>query len=400
MLKLSFLLVLFSFKSYSQTLKLDKALSLYSNTEQYKFAINEINIFTSKEDQLFSGILPSLELNSSFTRQPETSLSFIGNEQRQTFLTLRQPLFQGMKQFAALNYAQKLSKSKLFSKESVKREIKLKIGNLFLRVHQLGEEIKLYNELITIKKSNYNLVRKRQKIGKSKMSELLTSKASLAISKAEIIQLKDQQKNAIIDLKRILQIPFDDLVLGPINSKAAVINIDNHPSIKAAKLLYDASDDLIKSSKSGHYPTVDFSANYYLEQEGVFNERDWDVAVNLNLPIYSGGKTTASVLEQKLNKKNNFLNYQRIKKDLRTLFTKIESNYNYSLLQIKAYKLSTEASYKSYIENLSDYKLKLTNDLNLNNSLESYIKEKQRLIRLKSSSQLLKLQLLILNGDI
>ena len=72
----------------------------------------------------------------------------------------------------------------------------------------------------------------------------------------------------------------------------------------AAKIGIDLAKDAIKISRSGHYPTLDFGANYNSnDTESEINNVTTDngaldsysLGVTLNVPIYSGGAVTTAV---------------------------------------------------------------------------------------------------------
>lgn len=391
------LILFFLFSLNLFAVELDQLLNSYKANEDYQNALNEIELFKATEDKTFGNVLPTLELNSNFTKQSTPRNSFIGAEQRQTFITLRQPLFRGFSEFAALDYAEKLSETKRLAKKIVKQDLQLRIADLSMQAFRLLKEIDLFRELLKINTNNYNLIKKRERIGKSKKSDLLRARANVLQLKAQMTQLNEQLKITVIDLKRMTGLEVDSIQY-ELPPKNISFNIDQHPSIKAAKLLYEASEDLIDSAKGNHYPEVDLSANYYLEQEGVFNQRDWDMAVNLTFPLYEGGRSSNEIREQELIKKRNSIAYEKAKRDLETLIKKLDTQELLIKQQVEAYESSVRASYSSYQEILKDYKLRLTTNLDLNNALEVYLQEKRNLIQLESKEKFIKLQKAIIKG--
>ena len=396
MLKLLILFILLS-SHHAFAIELTKLLDSYESNEDYQNALNEIELFKATEDKTLGNVLPTLELNSNFTTQSTPTNSFIGAEQRQTFITLRQPLFRGFSEFAALDYAEKLSMTKKLAKKVVKQDIQLRIADLSMQAYRLIKEKELFRELIRINNNNYKLIKKRERIGKSKKSDLLRARANVLQLKAQMTQLNEELKTTLIDLKRVTALEVNSVEYNYQKSDI-VFNIEEHPSIKVARTLYEAGDDLIDSSKGNHYPQVDLSANYYLEQEGVFNQRDWDMAVNLTFPLYQGGRTSSEIREQELIKKRNLIAYEKAKRDLQTLINKLDTQAKLIKQQVEAYKLSVKASYSSYQEILKDYKLRLTTNLDLNDALEVYLQEKRNLIQLESKEKFIELQSSIIKG--
>jgi len=396
-MKFSTLILIIFYLNSSFALEITSALESYKENENFKNAINEIEIFQAREDGTFGNVLPTLELNSNYTKQSATNNSFVGSEQRQSFITLRQPLFRGLSEFNALDYAEKLSETKKLAKEVIKRELQLQIADQFMQAYGLQKEISLFKELVIINTNNFKLIKEREKIGKSKKSDLLRAQANLLQIKAQLTQLNEQLETSLIDLQRLTNKRSDNLKYIDIK-KMDNFTVDTHPSVKVARLLFEASDDLIASSKGNHYPQLDFNANYYLEQEGVFNERDWDMAVNLTIPIYEGGRTSSQIREQELLKKRNALILEQTKRDLETMLKKLNTQSTLLNQQLRAYELSVKASYESYREILKDYKLRLTTNLDLNNALESYLQEKRNLISLDTKKKFIHLQEIIIKG--
>lgn len=76
---------------------------------------------------------------------------------------------------------------------------------------------------------------------------------------------------------------------------------ENNLSVKAAQYQFEASQDTVKSARARHLPTLSLGANYGYNAESVnpfsffpgqANERA-AIALNLTIPLYSGGLTSA-----------------------------------------------------------------------------------------------------------
>ena len=61
------------FSQFSYAVELDKLLDSYKTNEDYLSALNEIELFKATEDKTFGNVLPTLELNSNYTKQSSTN---------------------------------------------------------------------------------------------------------------------------------------------------------------------------------------------------------------------------------------------------------------------------------------------------------------------------------------
>lgn len=97
---------------------------------------------------------------------------------------------------------------------------------------------------------------------------------------------------------------FDAPLPSPLKIKHWVTESENNNlELKSKELLVEATKYDISQAKSGHYPTLNLTANVGGEDNdnglGMLNSSS--VSLNLNVPIYSGGRTTAAVRQAQAN---------------------------------------------------------------------------------------------------
>lgn len=105
-------------------------------------------------------------------------------------------------------------------------------------------------------------------------------------------------------------------------SIAETSNLD----LQARKLAVEIAQNNIDLAESGHYPTVDLNAFKTLTDSRNSRQQDSEsVGLSLNVPIYSGGATTASTEQQRAN-------YVATSEDLelghRSVVRQVRVNYN------------------------------------------------------------------------
>ncbi|WP_250656612.1 TolC family outer membrane protein [Alkalimarinus coralli] len=106
-------------------------------------------------------------------------------------------------------------------------------------------------------------------------------------------------------------------------------------SIKSAELALQSLNEQLKTEKSGHYPTLDLTANYsvndYDGPNPLDNTRDdATVALVFQLPLYQGGGTSASIRRSRflVEQSRQILETTRrnVKLDTRSLYTAIKTD--------------------------------------------------------------------------
>ena len=100
----------------------------------------------------------------------------------------------------------------------------------------------------------------------------------------------------------------------------------NSLDLQARKLAVEIAQNNIDLAESGHYPTVGLSATKTLQDSRNMPQQDSEsVNLNLNVPIYSGGATSASTEQQRAN-------YVATSEDLelghRSVVRQVRVNYN------------------------------------------------------------------------
>ena len=214
--------------------------------------------------------------------------------------------------------------------------------------------------------------------------ELRLSNTSLYLAKINY----HEQKNAItqakialekflnkeIDLSELIY-PIHDVKIPKNYEEALEIALKFHPSMYIAKLNRDMSSYELEYIKKDLYPTLDFKANYYNGEDGMYKttlDEHYKLNLNLSYNIYNGHKDISSKrkIEQKLLQKQ--LQIEKVKRDITH---KLKSKYNaYLLLKEKKELLDKYVVFKgltldSYYDEFSIGKAQLRDILDTTESL-------------------------------
>ncbi len=73
--------------------------------------------------------------------------------------------------------------------------------------------------------------------------------------------------------------------------------VKHNPSLESASYTADIAHQNIQLQRSGHYPTLDFTASYSDSDNGILSQRGGAVGLQLNIPIYQGGAVNSRTRE-------------------------------------------------------------------------------------------------------
>jgi outer membrane protein len=208
--------------------------------------------------------------------------------------------------------------------------------------------------------------------GKASGAELSQQQATLAQSQLTATQADNNLQLAILSLTQLLELPSpegfaivrlatvpDGLPSGPslpspdaIYAEALTVK----PEIQSAQLAVTASERSIDIAKAGYYPTLSLSgglgSNYYttshFHSDGfgkqLKNNFSQYIGLNLNIPIFNRFQTRNNVRSAKIDRENQVLQLDNIKK---TLYKEIQQVYYNAVASNEKYKSSVAAAQSS-----------------------------------------------------
>lgn len=229
-------------------------------------------------------------------------------------------------------------------------------------------------------------IRKRVQIGRSRKGELLQAEAQLASVDAQTSDgqgmLKQSEARFYI-LTGLNREQMIDLKFDAPESKSLEEYLSlalSREDIKNKELEIQQLSGDVTIAKAGYLPTLDLLSNYYALKEGGSNSSknsDWDVGLNLTIPLYEGGVSKALVNETVEKKQSAQYQLTDYKKNIQIDITSRYEMYRRYHDQIKAFDLALDKAKKSYDETLRDYRLGLVSNLDVISSLNLYITSKR-----------------------
>lgn len=232
-----------------------------------------------------------------------------------------------------------------------------------------------------------NEIKKRLQIGRSRRGELLQAEAQLASVDAQTYDgqglLKQSEARFYIltglNKEQLMDLKFDD----KISDKTLKEYLDMayaREDFQNKQLEIQQFEGDVKISKAYYLPTLDLLSNYYAIKEGgstSTRNSDWDVGLNLTIPLYEGGVSQALVresVEKAQSARYQLTDYQKsITIEVTSRYEMFHRYYD----QIKAFDTALDKAQKSYEETLKDYRLGLVTNLDVLSSLNLYLDSKR-----------------------
>lgn len=297
----------------------------YDLSQMYKSAISydaeiaaaESGYYAQKEQEntALSGLLPQLNASAS-TAFVDRDVSK-GNTSSDSFqsttygLSLSQPLFS-MPEWYNLNSAEFGTAAAEAEYLRAKQDLILKVAEAYFDVLRANEDLTASRALETAVKRQYEQAKEQFDVGLIAITDVHEAKASYDASQTTRIRAEGSLTIARETLARItgqyatkLETLDEDypISIDPTNNIQSWVNsaLENNLSVIAANFNVKSLESNYKSQRAVHYPTLTLTAGY----EDSDNDREnlspfetqaeqSNVALNLNIPLYSGGATQAA----------------------------------------------------------------------------------------------------------
>jgi outer membrane protein len=158
-------------------------------------------------------------------------------------------------------------------------------------------------ELKRLSEERVRELRGRSSIGRSRRGELVEAEAQLLTSDSQVqqgvISLGQAEQNFefFTKIKPSELAPLSDPPYVEGTLQNYLNKMRSRPDILASQQQIRVAEKQIEVAKGGHYPSLDFTGNYYFKRTGVLATSDWDAGLAMSIPLFQGGTVQASVRE-------------------------------------------------------------------------------------------------------
>ena len=363
----------------------------------------EIDLNTAKGRRL-PGLSASGSESLSFGRGLGADNTYTNSNTSSTSFNLGMdlPVFQGLQINKGVKMGRLDLDAAMADLAKAKDDVRVSVAQAYVQI--------LYNqELFKVAVSQeehdrmllYQMEEKKN-VGKASAADVAAQQATLAQSKVSRTQAEANLNIAVLDLTQLLELSSpegfavavpetEDFATAILLSPEAIYDqaVGIKPAVLSAELALDRADLAIASARGAYMPSVSLSAglgsNYYTSSNmsyGSFlqqmrNNFSQYVGLSLNIPIFTRFSTRNNVRTAKLNKINQQLQVENVKK---ALYKEIQQAYYNAVNSQAKYQGSIEARESAY----EHYRLTEEKYLNGKAGIADYNDAKNSFLRAES----------------
>ena len=191
------------------------------------------------------------------------------------------------------------------------QELMMRVVNAYLDTLAAGDQLRLIIAQRDALAEMQDVNRRRFDKGEGTRTEVLETKARAELAQAQVVEAQDALDAAMRKLRAIIGRDIDTLRTLPRTmamlplvpnriTEWEALATENNPLVRARRYLVDISEQDVRKNQAGHLPKLDLIASHSRTTSDsvlTYNQQTTinSVGIQFNLPIFSGGATSASV---------------------------------------------------------------------------------------------------------
>jgi outer membrane protein TolC len=350
---------------------------------------------SAKEQETKAALFPELVLRGSYQTRDSKNLRLIRNPEQLTMaINLTYRLFESGKDYFLKRRDEELKEVQVFRSAEWHQQQASQIIESYFQYQGLSWQKATQQELMTLLNELERYMASRVAQGRSRESEKwqIEAQKKVALQQDEELQrqlgVPLQNLGAIFPLATPLKVHTlnletvkwskkDHLTLEQLNPEQALLK---HPTWKRLLKQKDSLSQQYRSRLADHGPKISLTANKYLKQTNqIAGETNWDVAVRMDVPIFSGGRIFATQDQDQAQSRVIDTQMQGFKLEYREALRQWTNALNSLREQFTALKSSYDIQQKIYRQARKDYELGLINNLEVLRILSELLESKKRL---------------------
>lgn len=358
------------------------------NTNAIKSSVYRAQAEKEKLNQEYSKLYPQINFSTNYGKadyeyNPNyANLEHVRQGMFSNTLSLRQSIYNA-DIFSRIDMEK--SRGRLYEIDSdlKKEELAQNVFKVYLELLKSHNKVKLYESNLEFTKSKLDILTKRYDMNLANKMDLLEMQVEYS---SALISLDKEKKSLKINELKLTQfigdveyklptLEINTQTLDNINAiKESLVSSDNFEKnlkVLQAQVSLQLSKEQITNASDGHLPRLDLqaSASKYSTDDPTSDtpyNNVQQVALVLNIPIYSGGMVSSMVASSKLISKAATEDLIDTKKQVQIQYNEYLATFNISIESVSMYKNALESAelYVNAIEQGYEHGLKSIIDLN------------------------------------
>ena len=266
-----------------------------------------------------ASLLPEISADGSYFIN-QTDLAADSGDVTSTDLsiTLNQPLYNKAiwSRFEQAKYVTDQAKSSL---QNAEQDLILRVANAYFKVLLAQEDVRLSNAQEKADKLQWDRAQASAEVGLGSRSDVLQAKSSFDLTKSQRISNQNNLDVAFEELMKLTGKPVMSLDSLQADAKLpsetfdmekwAQLSADNNLLVKQVEAQFKTATEEVAAQKAGHWPVVGLQAKITDTRYSSYDSSQYDnlgntgsrIGINVSVPLYAGGGTTAKVSEARFN---------------------------------------------------------------------------------------------------
>ena len=334
---------------------------------------NEVSLNTAKNSRLpdlNAGVSESLGFGRSLGMDNTYSKNNTSNTSFQISTSV--PILTGNRIENTIKLNQLNLEASTADLEKARNDIRTQIAQQYIQIVYDTEILAVAKRQIGIDSLQLYRLQEMERNGKATLTEVLQQQSTMEQSRLTATQAENTYRLDLLALTQLLELPSPEgfsIVIPTLPSNSgSLINVNPEiiyqeaiavkPEVQAEQLRLKASDANILIAKSAKYPTLSFNAglgtNYYKTLNGNYKQDSFSsqiknnfsqsLGLQLNVPIFNRYATRNSIKSASIDKENQQLALDNVKK---SLYKEIQQVYYNTIAAEAKYKSSLQAKVTS-----------------------------------------------------
>lgn len=299
-------------------------------------------------------------------------------DRRERKFVISQPLFQGFKSIAALGAAGGLRKQRKQERLRAEQLLFLDVARGFYDVLKQAEEVAIIEGIHVSYKERIKELEEREKIGRSRPSELATIVSRMKILEADLARARGAFAIARYVLEFLIgrqigpkQLKDEELPSMEVPQLLEPLGFyEERPDVEATKQATKVARSGIISAQSEIWPEVTLDSNVFVKREGFQRDINWDVLFKINIPLSRGGENLGNLKQAFSQWKSAKLNHSLTRRQADFEIKEAYQNWYASYEEYEALEDAVKASEENFKLQREDYAHNLVSNLDVLEALQ------------------------------
>ncbi|MBQ3642070.1 TolC family protein [bacterium] len=353
-----------------------------------KSAMSNAEIYKTKIGQAWANYFPTLSAGISYSRN-DTQKTIPTQLPMQRFDMFYVPnisgnllLFDFGKTKSQADFAKRVYESTEFALQHSINNVIFSVKQAYYNLLFAIQQVQVYEDTVNDFTLHLEQAKAYYEIGTKPKIDVLTAEYNLGRAKLNLIQAKNTEKIAYVQLSNAMGLPeySDYKVIYNMPTKVYDIGVedavniayDTSPELLAAKKKADASELLIRASKRAYTPNISGFAGYTRGGNRVDLDDGYQIGAQLNYSAVNLMLLKKQVDEAKATYKKDLADFENVKQNI--YFDVKEAYINLANAQesIQVSKLAMEQAKEQYDQASGRYKVGLGDAIELKDAETTY----------------------------